>query len=422
MWVVAYFNRLWRPALLHGWLAFAAGSLGAAACACAATSVPVQANLGGMAAASFVRVPEDHPTIQAAVDAAPDGGVVLIAPGVYHEEVRIAGKSVRLASHFLTTRDPRYIETTVLDGSIPAPADAEDDDDVRRNQVILVEADAGPRTAIVGLTIRDGDDGISCHARIAILFNLFLNNSDAIDYEDGGGECRFNRFIANDDDAVDYDGACDGLCANNLIHANDDDGIEIRFQPYRGEEMHLVIRDNVITNNGEDGIQIVDYPGMSDRRVTIERNLIAGNAMAGIGFMGDANTRENYEGAPVPEPVTIVNNTLVGNYYGITGGASVQVVNNVIVRHLRAGMKNIAGKSTISHNLLWQNGEAPSGCRLGEGVLWEEDPRLDDEHRPRAGSPCLDAGTLLIDALDVTAVSPQQFRGRAPDLGAFEIR
>jgi hypothetical protein len=35
------------------------------------------------------RVPEDHDTIQAAVDAARPGDLVLVGPGVYREEVRV---------------------------------------------------------------------------------------------------------------------------------------------------------------------------------------------------------------------------------------------------------------------------------------------------------------------------------------------
>jgi len=42
-----------------------------------------------------VRVPEDYPTIQAAVDAAAEGGTVLIGPGLYKENVQIT-KSLRL--------------------------------------------------------------------------------------------------------------------------------------------------------------------------------------------------------------------------------------------------------------------------------------------------------------------------------------
>jgi hypothetical protein len=44
-------------------------------------------NEGTGSSAATLRVPDDHPTIQAAVDAAAPGDLVLIAPGVYLEEV-----------------------------------------------------------------------------------------------------------------------------------------------------------------------------------------------------------------------------------------------------------------------------------------------------------------------------------------------
>jgi hypothetical protein len=381
------------------------------------------ANAAASLPKNCLRVPEEHATIQAAVDAAPDGATVLIAPGVYHEAVHIGGKSVSLASWFLTTRDPRYIKNTVLDGSVPAKPDAEDDDDGVRPEVILIAEDAGTDTTILGLTIRDGDDGIACHAKVHILHNYFVNNTDAIDYEGGGGECRFNRFVANDDDAVDFDEASEGTVADNEILDNDDDGIEIRLHPYRGQTLRIVIRDNVISGNGEDGIQIIDYPEPSDRAITIERNVIANNAMAGIGCMADANSRENYEGASIPEAIAIINNTICGNQYGITGGGHARVMNNIICHHQHTALKNVAGQSVITHNLLWANGQEAIGCNVGNGVVITADPRLDDDFRPDNAREIVDAGTVWIESVETPWVlAPIAFHGLAPDLGAYEAR
>ena len=347
---------------------------------------------------------------------------MLIAPGIYHESVRISDKSVNLVSRFLLTRNPDDVQATVLDGSIHPDPDVEDDIDPVRPEVILISDDAGPATTILGLTIRDGDDGIACHAKVRILYNRFVNNTDAIDYENGGGECRFNHFVANDDDAVDLDESSEGLVANNEIRENDDDGIEIRLHPYRGKPLKIVIRENLISGNGEDGIQIIDYPEYSDRLITLERNVITNNAMSGIGFMSDANTRENYEGAPVPEPVAIINNTICGNQYGITGGANAQVINNIICDHPHASLKNVAGKSVITHNLLWANGEKPMASNLGAGQIIEANPLLARDHRPANLSESVDAGTVRIELAESPwELAPASFRGRAPDLGAIEI-
>jgi len=369
----------------------------------------------------LVRVPEQYATIQQAIDAAPDGSTVLVSPGVYHESVSIDGKSIHLASWLLTTRDERYVRQTILDGSIPANPDSQNDEDTVREQVVLVSSDAKEGTAIVGFTIRDGDDGISCHAKVRILFNYFVNNSDGIDYEGGGGICRFNRFVANDDDAVDLDGPCEALIANNEIRDNDDDGIEIRLHPYNGRTLNIDVRDNVITGNGEDGVQIIDYPNVSDRRIVIERNFIACNAMAGIGCMADGVTRENYEGAPIPEPLTITNNTILENDHGLTGGANARVINNVLVSHRHSAMKNVNGRSVIAYNLLWNNGIESIGCNLDDRTVVRADPKLDDAGKPAIDSPCVDAGTLDIDlGSDTQPVTPQSYRGDKPDLGAYE--
>ena len=83
---------------------------------------------------------------------------------------------------------------------------------------VLVEVQA--------LTIRNGDDGISCHARIHVENNRFTRNKDALDYEGGGGVCRNNVFEKNGDDGIDLDDGCAVLIEDNVITNNDDDGID----------------------------------------------------------------------------------------------------------------------------------------------------------------------------------------------------
>jgi hypothetical protein len=187
--------------------------------------------------------------------------------------------------------------------------------------------------------------------------------------------------------------------------------------------LNVVIRDNVITGNGEDGIQIIDYPGESDRTITIERNLIAENAMSGIGFMSDAVTLEDYRGAAIPESITIINNTICRNHYGMTGGGNARVINNVFVENLRAPLKNVNGESLLTHNLLWENGSEPEHSNLETGLVLRKDPQLDEDFRPRIESYCIDRGTAEIDLASRTrTVLPEAFHGEAPDLGAFEVR
>lgn len=373
----------------------------------------------GAAAPKTLRVPREYATIQSAIDAARDGDTVLVDPGTYREGLRLAGKSVRLVSAFATTGDENAVRNTVLDGRFTDP----DGRERVRPQIILVEATAGPATEIVGFTIRNGDDGISCQGRVRIAHNYFTENEDAIDYEGGGGICEHNRFEKNLDDAVDYDLDCDATVRHNEIIDNDDDGIEIRLHDYHGPTLVLAIHDNVITGNGEDGIQIIDYPGLSDRRIRIERNLIARNKMAGIGCMDDGITEEDYRGAAIPEPIEIINNTIADNEYGITGGERLVAVNNAIVGHRQVGIKKLAGRSIALHNLFWNNATDSVDCQLDERRRLTQDPRFDAAFRPQRGSPCIDAGATEWPSHDDRPVAPGErtYRGAAPDIGAYEF-
>jgi plastocyanin len=59
------------------------------------------------------RVPEDHDTIQAAVDAARPGDLVLVGPGTYREEVKVAVPSLVIRG--------RDRDTVVVDGELQRP-------------------------------------------------------------------------------------------------------------------------------------------------------------------------------------------------------------------------------------------------------------------------------------------------------------
>ena len=379
----------------------------------------------GVATAETLEVPQQHATIQAAIDAAQDGDTVRIAPGVYHEALLIEGKTIQLTSTVAaaangtewTEQDERIVRCTVLDGSIVPDPDPDDDIDAMVDAVITIGPDVGEATTIRGLTIRDGDDGIACYAKVRIERNLFVNNVDGIDYEGGGGWCVQNHFVSNDDDGVDLDLDCEVVVAENRIEFNDDDGIEMRLHEYSGRQLKIVIRDNLIRGNGEDGIQFIDYPDQSDRHIRVEGNVIWSNAMAGIGCMADGVTVESYEGAAIPELIEIVNNTIGESQFGITGGAHVAALNNVIAFNRQVGLRDVSGDSVVSHTLFFANGTDHERCQVDAAASYHEAPQLDGTWRPVAGGPCCDQGGKEVETQRGIVVSAAH-----DDLGAFECR
>jgi hypothetical protein len=357
----------------------------------------------------LIRIPEDLSTIQAGIDQAQALDTVLVAPGVYKESLAFNGKTLILASWYLMNPDSTYISSTVLDGN---------DGDA----VIMIDGDVGPQTAVIGFTIRNADDGIAAKGKFNLIHNRITACSDGIDYEDySGGICRENLFEYNSDDGIDLDDYIDVIIEKNTIRYNDDDGIEIRLHDYTGTELSCLISDNSIYSNGEDGIQLIDYQELSDRTFMIDRNLIYDNAMAGLGCMSDENTEENYEGAPIGEPVYLFNNTFLGNSFAVSGGANLIALNNIFAQQSDTALKNVNGNSIVSHALFWDNALDLADCNT-DSVLFYTDPLLDDAFFPLPASPCIDKGVAYFVWQDqvVLNLPPAAYQGSAPDIGARE--
>ena len=363
---------------------------------------------GGVRVGHTIQIPGDEPTIQAGIDSASDGDLILISPGLYYENLNLNGKSVTLASWFYENGQQEHIEETVIDGS-------------GGHAVIEVGALAD-ETKIVGLTIQNGNDGISVLSKVHILDCNIIGNRDGVDYNGGGGTCTNNVFANNSDDGIDLDGSTAVTITNNVIQDNGDDGIEIRLHEHSGSVLNIDICENMISGNQEDGVQLIDYPDLSARVFQIERNFFIANAMAAIGFMAEGNTVEDFSGAPIPERVYLINNTFVGNSYGVTGGANLIVLNNIFADTQNTALRKVTGDSIASYNLLWKNGTDQEESNIDFVNTLLADPLLDSDYSLTASSPAIDAGTAYFEWQDdvVLDMPETSYLGYAPDMGAYE--
>ena len=70
-----------------------------------------------------IRVPQDYPGIQQAINAAQEGDTILVSPGTYTENINFLGKGIVLTSNFIFSNDLNDIISTIIDESNPADPD-----------------------------------------------------------------------------------------------------------------------------------------------------------------------------------------------------------------------------------------------------------------------------------------------------------
>jgi len=229
-----------------------------------------------------INVPGDQPTIQAAINAASNGDTVLVADGIYVENINFTGKAITVTS----VNGP---SSTTIDGA-------------RLDSVVTFRSGEGANAVLTGFTITNG-----------------FSNFNKPNFGDGGGV-----FIRNASPTV----------TNNVITAN---------QGCAGTGISIssggpLIQGNTISNNsqagctggtGGGGIGVLGGSG-----VRIIGNVIANNSMTGSGIGGGGISLFG-AGAPL-----IQDNIFSGNNGGGEGGgisivndASPQIVDNLFIRN-----------------------------------------------------------------------------------------
>jgi len=306
-----------------------------------------------------ILVPDDYPTIQAAIDASSSGDTIVVAPGIYEENISFLTKNITVTSE----TGP---EATIIDGGAEAES------------VVII----GPGGKLIGFKIRSGY-GIGGGASVSgsgsvLLGNIFEGNQQAGGYYGaaiaGNGASPIiegNLFIGN---------ACDNQFLSGVVSFVNNSSPQIfnnifKDNPCRAINFTLPtgnspkVFNNTIVNNTV-GIRV-------DARVNtgaqiFRNNLIFGN---GIGLEVDF-------GSPPNEP-TWEYNLVFGNNVDYDG------------------IPDLTG----------QDGN------LSAPPLFED--LQGGNYELGAGSPAIDAGTSVSCPLfDIRNLARPQ--GTACDMGAYE--
>ncbi|MBN3035119.1 MAG: hypothetical protein JW861_06000 [Bacteroidales bacterium] len=305
---------------------------------------------------AVIRIPDDYPSIQQAINAASMHDTVLVSPGYYMENIHFRGKNIVVASHYLLDPDPFFVEATIISGGYPSHPDTA--------SCVLIVNGEDSTAVLMGFTLQDG------------LGTKWLDEHGAGLFREGGG-----ILIQNASPAI----------RNNKIWQNqimDFTGcVSSGGGAIRAGDSNPLIMNNVIMNNkARYGAGIVlNYSG-----AVIRNNLIAYN-----------HGGEDYGGGGIwslgngEKPVIIVNNHIVYNHSELGGGgirlwqSTATVMNNIIWGNSATTWPQIQGFNGM---VTYCNVE---GGWQGEGNI-DEDPLFDPNSFNLMWlgniSPCIDAG------------------------------
>lgn len=244
---------------------------------CCACFFLIYSTLSFAAGGKTLKVPSQHKTIQAALDAASSGDTVIVAAGRYKENVRLKeGVILHGAGADVTTIDGGG-KGNVVEGAKGAVIEGFTITNSGKKGTIGVTMDAGISAGHSPMTIANcrvvgNNTGIRTYfAPSNIVNNVVADNKVFglyILYSDSSIK---NNIIYNSGSYGIYNSYSNPEIINNTIFKN--------FDGIYSEVSRVVVRNNIIVNNNATGIHWVEFPEAQNEKVApvLSYNLVWGN-------------------------------------------------------------------------------------------------------------------------------------------------
>lgn len=327
---------------------------------------------GVPAAAGVLHVPADHPTIQAAVDAAVPGDLIQIAPGRYAENVVVTTDGLAL----------RGGPAAILDGRYLGPC-------------ITVEAEA---FAVQGLRLVNGTTGFTGNGTLMVAADLHVEACSGAGLDLAGdmavvGRCRItgcggdglhlqaqtveniavvglNRMERCGGDGIHLSGPATFYLVKNRCTGNAGDGLRLEVtDPGVSDPSRLL--QNRCEDNGGRGLYVDTTGGAVVERTVARRNGGHGLHVRGIGVGVDLSRADGNRGAGVllealggstAERNACRDNAGEGLVLALAEGGSGQnaAVRNLLRGNARDGLRVAGGSAMVLDNRCLLN--------LGDGL------------------------------------------------------
>ena len=167
---------------------------------------------------TIINVPGDQPTIQDGIFATSSSDTVLVADGTYLENLDFDGRSITVASWYLTTQDTAHITQTIIDGN-------------QNGSVVLFESGETSASILSGFTITNGNGNQNQYGGGIIignqsgptLENLVITENTgergAGVYCDDYSELNLSRVLVSNNIANNRAGGI--YCVNSNMHMED---------------------------------------------------------------------------------------------------------------------------------------------------------------------------------------------------------